>query len=81
MADPDRLPEHARAFELFTEEHFDIETARILARSELEHRVRLDADERQPIGNFSDPDCKLPKPLGRLVGFDRGEATESRGTP
>ena len=56
----DRLPEHQRALELFAERHFDTETARILARSELEQqRRRLDADER-------------PQPaVGRMVGYER----------
>jgi hypothetical protein len=61
-SDPDRLPEHVRALQLFANEHFDFDAARMLARSELEHRRRLEIDERQS------------KPAGRLVGWDRGQA-------
>jgi len=44
-ADADRLPEHARALELFRFKHFDTDTARLLARSELERSQGSDADE------------------------------------
>ena len=45
---PNRLPEHERALELFTEQHFDVDTARILARSELEHQEQT----KKPLGRL-----------------------------
>jgi len=62
MAD-DRLPEHDRAFELFAHRRFDLDSARVLARSELEHRQRLDADERPsrpPAGRMTGPERQSP---------------------
>lgn len=52
-------PWYPRAFELFREQHFDTDAARLLALDELRQRQRNDIDERPS------------SPPGRMVGIER----------
>ena len=62
QAEPEteRPPWYPRAFQLFTDEHFDSDTAAMLARSEWQQQQRRLLDGNEP-----------ERPIGRLVGAER----------
>jgi len=75
--DAERLPIHPRALELFRTGHYDLASARLIAADEW----RLQQSRQESLVPIAITERPSRPPIGRLVGFERGTATESTGTP